>query len=370
MFRNVVVFVFLFYSFIFSDDGISYRTFEENKATVHVIEVDPEKYDVVSARPQGVIWDDVEAIDKTFPDAVAAINAGFYIPEGEFVGLPLGILKINNQWYCTSQNIRGTIGWSNTTGKVIFDEVCTNTTIKANGVVYPIDGVNLLRASNQATIYNEFFLESTKTKAGIEYVVDNSVVREIKGYNALIPQHGFVLSIGPDKSLWVNLLIGSTLSYHVQVVPKSANPVTIPEDWDQIEYAVGGLGILVRDGKVHDYSADKIPEDIWKKKNPRTAIGILQNDHWVLVVVDGRRNVPGRPLHKSVGISLPNLAILMQKLGCVQALNLDGGGSSTMMFHHEVINDPCGYDLLDRSVKLRKVSDAILVLPKLRGGKQ
>lgn len=364
MFKYLIAFVLFSYSYVFSDGGISYRTFEDNKATVHVIEIDPKKYDFISARPQGVIWEDVQFIDKAFPNAVAAINAGFYVPDGEYVGLPLGILKINNNWYCTSQNVRGTIGWSNITGKVLMDEVCTKTTINVQGVNYPIDGVNLLRTPSQATIYNEFFLNSTKTTAGMEYIIDNGTVAQFKGYNATIPKQGFVLSIGPDKPLWLNLNIGSPVSYHVEVIPKSLNPSTVSKDWDQVEYTVGGLGVLIRDGKLHDFSIDNIADTIRKKKHPRTAVGILGNGHWVLVVVDGRRNVPGRPLHKSVGISLPNLALLMLKLGCLQALNLDGGGSTTMILHHEVINEPCGYDLMDRSIKLRKVSDAIIILPK------
>jgi len=69
--------------------------------------------------------------------------------------------------------------------------------------------------------------------------------------------------------------------------------------------------------------------------NPRTAIGIIDNLHYVFVVSDGRTS-------ESVGLSLYELAEVMEDLGCEIAYNLDGGGSSTMVFNGEIINNPAG----------------------------
>ena len=69
----------------------------------------------------------------------------------------------------------------------------------------------------------------------------------------------------------------------------------------------------------------RFPYDATKTRAPRTAIGLTARGEWVLVVVDGRAD----PTH-SVGATLEELARLMRQLGCVQAMNLDGGGSSAM----------------------------------------
>ena len=79
--------------------------------------------------------------------------------------------------------------------------------------------------------------------------------------------------------------------------------------------------------------------------NPRTAIGYLGKNHYVFVVSDGRTN-------ESAGLSLYELAEFMQSLGVVDAYNLDGGGSSTMVFQGEVINTPTtnGHSSEERAV--------------------
>jgi exopolysaccharide biosynthesis protein len=71
-------------------------------------------------------------------------------------------------------------------------------------------------------------------------------------------------------------------------------------------------------------------------EQPRTAVGIIAPDHLVFVVVDGRS--PGY----SAGVTMTGLAQIMQGLGATTAYNLDGGGSSTMYFNGELVNNPLG----------------------------
>lgn len=85
--------------------------------------------------------------------------------------------------------------------------------------------------------------------------------------------------------------------------------------------------------------------------NPRTAIGIIDNLHYVFVVSDGRTE-------ESEGLSLLELAEFMDGLGVKTAYNLDGGGSSTMYFNGEVINTPTTNG---RSIKERSVSDIVYI---------
>lgn len=85
--------------------------------------------------------------------------------------------------------------------------------------------------------------------------------------------------------------------------------------------------------------------------NPRTAIGIIDDLHYVFVVSDGRTS-------ESEGLSLSQLARFMQNLGVSCAYNLDGGGSSTMYFNGEVVNNPT---TSGKSIKERSVSDIVYI---------
>lgn len=104
---------------------------------------------------------------------------------------------------------------------------------------------------------------------------------------------------------------------------------------------------LVIDGKI--YSGDSKRRS--SKANPRTAIGYIDENHYVFVVVDGRTD-------ESEGLSLGELAAVMKSLGCVDAYNLDGGGSATMYFNGRIVNTPTfnGDDIEER-----KVSDIVYI---------
>ncbi len=85
--------------------------------------------------------------------------------------------------------------------------------------------------------------------------------------------------------------------------------------------------------------------------NPRTAIGQIGEGHYVMVVSDGRTS-------ESRGLSLYQLAEFMEGLGCQTAYNLDGGGSSTMVFNGTVINKPTTNG---NNIKERSVSDIVYI---------
>lgn len=94
-------------------------------------------------------------------------------------------------------------------------------------------------------------------------------------------------------------------------------------------------------------------EEVGKAKtsNPRTAIGMINELHYVFVVSDGRTS-------ESKGLSLYELAEFMQSVGVTEAYNLDGGGSSTMYFNGKVINHPT---TSGRSIRERSVSDIVYI---------
>jgi hypothetical protein len=114
--------------------------------------------------------------------------------------------------------------------------------------------------------------------------------------------------------------------------------------WAGVADSVGGYPLLLRDGET-------MVTKCWAPicaRHPRTVIGVDADGRILLVVVDGRRR-------GSIGMDLVQLANLMRLLGAVSALNLDGGGSSTMVVRGKVVNRPSdGYE--------RPRSTAVLIL--------
>lgn len=88
---------------------------------------------------------------------------------------------------------------------------------------------------------------------------------------------------------------------------------------------------LIRSGEVTVTEGSEVEQSM--QSNPRTAIGQIGDLHYLLVVSDGRTE-------ESEGLTLLELAQVMEEYGCQTAYNLDGGGSSTMWFMGEVINHP------------------------------
>ena len=111
--------------------------------------------------------------------------------------------------------------------------------------------------------------------------------------------------------------------------------------------------VLLEDGSISVTENDEV--GMAMASNPRTAIGYLGKNHYVFVVSDGRTS-------ESAGLSLYELASFMKSLGVSDAYNLDGGGSSTMVFKGEVINTPTTNG---HSSEERAVSDILYI-----GGKQ
>lgn len=106
---------------------------------------------------------------------------------------------------------------------------------------------------------------------------------------------------------------------------------------------------LVIDGMVSVTEGQEVGKAM--ASNPRTAIGIIDDLHYVFVVSDGRTN-------ESEGLSLSQLATFLHGLGVKTAYNLDGGGSSTMYFNGNVINNPTTNG---NSIHERSVSDIVYI---------
>ena len=106
---------------------------------------------------------------------------------------------------------------------------------------------------------------------------------------------------------------------------------------------------LVEKGSVSVTESEEVGKAM--ASNPRTAIGIINENHYVFVVADGRTS-------DNEGLSLYELAEFMESLGVQTAYNLDGGGSSTMYFNGQIINKPTTNG---NSIKERSVSDIVYI---------
>ena len=114
--------------------------------------------------------------------------------------------------------------------------------------------------------------------------------------------------------------------------------------WQAFTFGPG----LIEDGKI----TVGVNEEVGKAmaSNPRTAIGLIDANHFVFVVSDGRTD-------ESEGLTLYELAAFLQRLGVTTAYNLDGGGSSTMVFNGKVVNNPT----TGGRIKERGVSDIVYI---------
>ncbi|MFE6235102.1 phosphodiester glycosidase family protein [Cellulosimicrobium sp. NPDC057862] len=125
---------------------------------------------------------------------------------------------------------------------------------------------------------------------------------------------------------------------HVEVYDETTTDAQTLVDagvWNTLSFGPA----LLEDGEVVDGIDDvevdtNVGNHSIQGEQPRTAVGVVDENHLVLVVVDGRQESYSR------GVTLPELAGIMQDLGATTAYNLDGGGSSTLYFDGEVVNSP------------------------------
>jgi hypothetical protein len=165
-----------------------------------------------------------------------------------------------------------------------------------------------------------------------DYVVDKTGCSD----GAMGRNGGIVLSAPPATDEATELLA---------MQPGTSMQLRWSLGWTDVSEMIGGMPILVQDGQVVAPNCTSS----FCRPNPRTGIGYTARGGIILVCVDGRQR-------RSRGVTLVQFAQIMRSLGAVDALNLDGGGSTTMVVNGQVVNHPSdGHP--------RNVTNAVLVLP-------
>jgi hypothetical protein len=287
--------------------------------------------------------------------ATAAVNAGFFLPNGD----PAGVLTIGGRLVSDTRRARGAVGLPSTAGgDLVFARLRASASlvIQAPGgrsSRVPLDGVDTTRARGQVMLFTPAYHSDTDTAdGGLEWVLAGSPLRVTgaprKGGRTPIPRNGFVLSYGglEPPPLLARLKRGTQVS-----IDASYEPLEGPaEPWRRARDIIGGAGLLIRDGRdVEDWSVEQFNRGFAENRHPRTMIGVRSDGSIWLVAIDGRQP------QLSAGMTLEELRAFAHRLELIHALNLDGGGSTTMWVRGEVVNSPSDV------TGPRKVSDALLV---------
>lgn len=288
--------------------------------------------------------------------AVAAVNAGFFnVNNGE----PVGLLKVGGVLVSDTPVTKGAVGiWSPESGRteLAFDQMSARIDLRigddADAVALGVDGVDTTRARGKLMLYTPKYHEHTDTAGnGVEWVLRGKPLKVVSmradAGSTTIPEDGFVLSYG-------GLELPAELK---RLTPETI--VTLDTHWTTVngleserigtaDHVVNGAGLLrVKGRQITDWDVERLSgPNFVNMRHPRTVIGLdRRGDIW-LIVVDGRQTT-------SAGMAFSDLQRLADRLQLTDALNLDGGGSTTMVVQGKVVNRPSD------AKGPRAVSDAI-----------
>jgi len=334
-------------------------THPEGPWKIHVLEVDPKRIEVRVAHA----YDTAIGLETTAAlarrrGALAAINGGYFLMTGLLAGDSRGALQIEGRLLSEPDRGRAAVGFYDRDGIVrsVFGRLSFHGEVRlADGKAIPLDGLNRQREPSEIVLYTPDFHRTTLTSSeGAEVVIKNGRITEIRqgAGSSVIPSAGVVLSIGSERVQEVlpQIRSGASLSAKTELLPLLPDP---EGDWQKAEFIVSGGPLLLWKGRrLEEPEKESVSRVFFLARHPRTAVGVRADGTLLFVTVDGRR--PG----ESIGMSIPELTDLMLELKSVSAINLDGGGSTTMVIEGQVVNRPSG------TTGPRRNADAILLYPK------
>ncbi|MBR1943020.1 phosphodiester glycosidase family protein [bacterium] len=298
------------------------RTYQGRPVRINVVEVNQKLNSNIAITPQLsssrlASKSTITSIAKK-SNSIVAINGTYFKPQ---TGVPLGTLMIDKKLYTGPIYNRVAMG--------IFDNgfdmarIELNANLKTSKGDIKVDNVNQPRMLSTYVIaytpeWGEFAPPSPKY--GIQIAVEDNKITSISTQSLPIPQNGYVV-VGPKDRL-EPIFKARKVNLDIKTIP----------NWDNVNHIISGGPYLVKNGEIFiDMTEQKL--GAIGGKNPRTAIGYTADGNLIMVAVDGREGA-------SVGMTLRELAGFLQSVGCVNAMNLDGGGSTVMYVNGKVVNMP------------------------------
>ena len=270
--------------------------------------------------------------------ALVAINGDFFLFGKTPNGDPLGLMVAEGDLLSTPFQGRAVFAWGPSFGA--FSAAKFEGKLTAAGIDAKLDGVNGQCGLNEVELYT--------TRAGMTSAKVPNLTIVLNPDTQILPPSTTVTasveSISRDQEpaaipddRWVIVAHGTEVNNLASLTVGSQVTISLKTtgfDWLQAENAIGGGPMLVQNGQLtFAGAAEKFPTSFTDVRHPRTAIGrTADGDIW-LVVVDGRSE-------SSSGCTLAELAQVMLDLGCANAMNLDGGGSTTMTIQGLTVNHP------------------------------
>ena len=284
--------------------------------------------------------------------AAAAVNGTYFSGSGR----PLGVLMMNGEAVSYPISDRTALIFTDD-GKASIDNIIMDSYFEYRSAKYDITGINEPRDSiKDVIIYTRHYGDLTETDgSGFELTVVEGKVTLARAGNSRIPENGYVLSMGSLYAETLSPIIkaGDDIKSVINLIPYSQS-IT-----GKAFHLIGGGPRLIKGGQIYiSKHEEKFRKDVANGRAARTAVGITADNKLIFVTVDGK---PRRKIKKgegfSMGMSLTELAYFLQSAGAVEALNLDGGGSTTMVINGCVVNRPAnGYE--------QSVSNAIIIKPR------
>jgi hypothetical protein len=306
-----------------------------------------------------ILRSQIQALPTQVGQAIAGVNGDFFMmAKGAYQGDPRGLQIERGELVSTPG--KDVCFWVDGAGKPKAGKVISKLKITwPNGFKMPV-GLNENRTDSTASLIAPI-LGSTRTTNGVELILErdgngpwlplrpnetySARVREVReGGNTPLNEDVLILSLGQKLAARVPApKAGMLLKISTALSP----------DMKGIQTAIGGGPLLVAKGKsLLGLPRGKLSH--MNQRNPRTAVG-WNGKEIFLVVVDGRKK------DLSLGMTFPELANEMIELGCKEAMNLDGGGSTTMWLEGKVVNRPSeGSErrLGNALILVRKTSDS------------
>ncbi len=320
--------------------------------TLYILQVDSAKYRVTAHRAKDL--GSSVAFAGQFAQhlsAVAVINGGFFRVNSEELRsiVPAGALKIDDRWYGVAYKQRGAIGWDPSDGAIVFDRIQTKTKLMINNINLPVNVVNKLPGNGKSALLNDSYIDQIEVIDAHVYTIENGQVTATYNNGKLyVPSRGYVYYARHSVDLHRNVSVGDKVTLTINATPQLTQNESNLSKWLKIPNIVAAGPLLIKNNKIlDDYASEGMGGEFIQGKHARTAIGVNAKGNWIMVAVS-KNYLVGKG-----GMTIVELANTMLGLGCVDALNLDGGGSTAMYVQNQI----------DLNIA-NPVADVIAVSPK------